>query len=135
MDSPSIVIAVVENDHSTLRALQRLLAQRGYSVELFHSGEEFLDAAAVSRAACAVIDVHLGAGVSGFDLAREISAQPQPIPFLLMSASLDASFPRRAAGLGCVAFLEKPFADGELFAALDRALGRNPDRRCAADRP
>jgi FixJ family two-component response regulator len=127
MCSSSIVIAVIENDHSILRAFQRLLSARGYCVELFRSGEEFRSAADVSRAACVIIDVHLGAGVSGFDVAREISSRTQPIPFLLMTGSLNASFARRAAELGSVALLAKPFSDDQLFAALDRALGKHPE--------
>ena len=71
-----------------------------------------------------MIDVHLGAGVSGFDVAREISTRTQPIPFLLMTASLDASVARRAAELGSAGLLEKPFSDAQLFAALDRALAQ-----------
>jgi FixJ family two-component response regulator len=127
MCSPPIVVAVIENDHSILRAFQRLLSARGYCVELFRSGEEFRSAAGESRAACAIIDVHLGAGVSGFDVAREISSRTQPIPFLLMTASLDASFARRAAELGSAALLEMPFSDAQLFTALDRAVGKNPE--------
>jgi len=126
MVSPPIVIAVVENDLSCLRAIQRLLSLRGYAVEPFRSGEEFLRAADASEAACALIDVNLGAGVSGFDVARELSSRSQHIPFLLMTATLDATVARRAARLGSVACLGKPFDEEELFAALDRALGRCP---------
>ena len=120
----SKVIAVVENDSGCLRALQRLLVAGGYEVEPYRSAEEFQAAAATSRAACALIDSHLGAGLSGLDLARELASQKTRIPFLLMSASLDAALPRRAAELGCAAYLEKPFADWKLLAAIERALGK-----------
>ena len=121
--SAAIVVAVVENDVACLRALQRMLLAHGYEVEPHRSAEEFQAATATSRAACAVIDTHLGAGLSGLDLARAIAAHESHIPFILMSASLDASFPKRAADLGCAVYLEKPFADWKLLAAIDRAIG------------
>jgi FixJ family two-component response regulator len=119
------VIAIVENDQGCLRAVRRLLVARGYGVEAYRSAEEFLAAAPASEAGCALIDIHLGAGLSGLDLACRIRSQERPIPFLLMTASIDASHPVRAAELGCVAFLEKPFADWKLQAALDLALNRS----------
>jgi FixJ family two-component response regulator len=116
------VIAVVENDQGCLRALRRLLVARGYGVEAYRSAEEFLAATPASEAGCVLIDIHLGAGLSGLDLACRIRSRERPVPFLLMTASIDAAFRERAIEAGCVAFLEKPIADGALWAALDRAL-------------
>lgn len=119
-----IVVAVVENHNGSLRALQRMLLSLGFGVEAYHSAEAFLGALEFSEAACALVDVHLGAGMSGLDLARELSTSNRRIPLLLMSASVDATLGQKAAALGCVDFLEKPFLEERLLGALRAALGQ-----------
>ena len=115
-------IAVVDDDPRVCKALARLLTVLGYRVELFDSAEEFLKAAAASRAACLIVDVQLG-GVSGLELARRLSAAGFEFPIVFMTGSDDRSIRWECMALGCVAFLQKPVLEARLMDAIAKAIG------------
>ena len=95
-------------------------------MEAFESAEAYLAVADVSLAFCLVVDVQLGAGLTGFELAEEIAASGLPRPVIFMSAADDDDAQRRARELGCVEFLAKPFSVDALFAAIHRASTLRP---------
>ena len=113
-------VAVVEDNASCRLALQRILFAHGYRVEAFESAEAYLAVADSSLAFCLVLDVQLGAGLTGFELAEEIAASGRSLPLIFMSALADDT-QRRAREIGCVEFLAKPFSADALFDALRRA--------------
>ena len=78
-------------------------------------------AATTTRAACLVVDVELG-GASGPQLLQELSARGLRFPAILMSGCGDPAIRRRAAELGCLTFLLKPFAPMDLLETLARTL-------------
>src|SRR5262245_66074694 len=53
------LIAVVEDDASMLRSIQRLLAIQGFDVEAHRSAEAFLDRHSTSPVDCVVLDIQL----------------------------------------------------------------------------
>jgi FixJ family two-component response regulator len=117
------MVCVVDDDLSLLRALQRLLGGGGFSVATFSSAEEFLDFPGRARAACLVVDVHLG-GCSGFDLQEQLAATGSRVPVLFITARDDAATRERARLAGAFDYLRKPF-DGELLlVAVRRATDR-----------
>src|SRR5438034_6586220 len=65
-------IAVVDDDHSILRALRRLLGAAGFTVNTFGSGEELLAWEGLGTIECLILDVHL-AGLSGFDVQERLT--------------------------------------------------------------
>lgn len=111
-------IAVIDDDAGTRDAVRALLSAYGYDAELFASAEEFLCAAATSKATCLVVDIQLG-GTSGLELARQLAAAGFDFPIIFMTGSLEESFERQARALGCVAFLHKPFAADQLLKAVN----------------
>ena len=118
---PAPTVCVVDDDVSLLRAMQRLLSVDGYDVVTFASAEEFLASPSRARAACLVLDVHLG-GLSGFELLERLAASGFRIPILLMTARDDAPTRDRARRAGAVAYLRKPFDDESLLGAIHRAV-------------
>ena len=121
MSAEDDVIAVVDDNEVIRDALDRLLVAAGYRTELYASAEEFLRAATATRAACLVVDVELG-GTSGPQLLRNLAARGLRFPAILMSACGDPAIRRRAAELGCMTFLLKPFAPTDLLETLARTL-------------
>jgi len=115
------IIAVVDDSDVVRDALDQLLASYGYRTELYASAEEFIRAAMATHARCLVVDVDLG-DISGPDLLRELAARGLHFPAILMSGSFDATLDRRAAELGCLKFLRKPFASKPLLEAIAQAL-------------
>jgi DNA-binding NarL/FixJ family response regulator len=122
-------VLVVEDDLLTLGLLAEILTQSGFVVGA---------AATVARArlmwermspAAVVLDVDLGPGVNGFDLADAFLAQSPDLAVLFLSNLPDARFAGRdpgslPAGVGYLRkdHLAEPKA---LVAALDAVLGRS----------
>jgi len=121
MTAEDDVIAVVDDSEIIREALDHLLVSVGYRTELYASAEEFLRAAPGTRAACLVVDVELG-GTSGPQLLHELSVRGLRFPAILMSGCGDPAVRRRAAELGCLTFLLKPFAPTDLLETLARTL-------------
>ena len=117
----TLTIGVVEDDPSFLRALRRLLSGAGFSVATFASAEDFLASDSAATTSCLVLDVHLG-GMSGFDLQQHLVSVGIPIPTIFITAADDAATRKRARS--GVAYLRKPFREGELLGAINLALER-----------
>ena len=66
-------IAIVEDDASLRRALERLLRASGFEAHTFASAEEFLGSAVPESHACLILDIRLP-GMSGFELFDHLTA-------------------------------------------------------------
>jgi FixJ family two-component response regulator len=115
----TLVIGVVEDDASFLRALGRLLSGAGFTVAAFASAEEFLASDSAATTSCLVLDIHLG-GMSGFDLQQHLGAVGIQIPTIFMTGHDDPAT-RKRAGSGA-AYLRKPFRERALLGAIHQAL-------------
>lgn len=117
-------IAVVDDDASVRRALQRLLRSAGFVVETFATAREFLDAGHWAETACLVLDIHLP-GMSGFELQEHLAVSGAPIPIVFITAHDDAPTHERASRAGAVGYLRKPFDQCTLIEAIARAIGQD----------
>ena len=115
-------IAVVENDPSTCKALERLLRVAGFRVVTFLSAEEFLGHPPQEGIGCLVLDIHLG-GMTGFDLQEQLRASGSGIPVIFITAHDDGPRRERARKAGAAGYLRKPFDRAELLEAVHNALG------------
>jgi FixJ family two-component response regulator len=112
------LVAIVDDDAYVLRALQRALTAYDYRVKIFASAEQYLREAKACDISCAVVDIHLGSGLSGLELAEKITSASPTTPIIFMSASWDANVRKRAREIGYVTFLDKPFMLSSLLGAL-----------------
>jgi FixJ family two-component response regulator len=118
------VIAVIDDDASVRRALQRLLQSAGFTLETFATAREFLNTNYEAQTACLVLDVHLP-GMSGFQLQEYLAASGVPIPVVFITAYDDESTRERVNRAGAVGYLRKPFDQSTLIEAITRATGQN----------
>ena len=116
------VIAIVDDEQTMLKAIERLLTARGFATQGFVSAEAFLDSSTAQDAACLVLDIHLG-GMSGIELRRRLKAVRSTIPVIFITAVDDEAVHREAMDAGCVACLRKPFQGSLLISAIDKATG------------
>ena len=72
------IVAIVDDDASVRRSLQRLVRSAGYAAEAFGSAREFLEWLPRGQAACLVLDVHMHE-MSGFDLQERLAV---PVVFI-----------------------------------------------------
>ena len=116
-----MLIGVVDDDASILRALQRLLGAAGFTVQTFRSGEELLSSQQLDRIQCLVLDVHL-TGLSGFDVQERLAEDHRAIPIVFITAHDDASTRERAGRTRGSQYLRKPFDEHSLIAAIQTAV-------------
>jgi FixJ family two-component response regulator len=117
------MVCVVDDDHSILRALRRLLDATGFRVETFSSAEAFLKSAQRESADCLVLDVHLG-GLSGLDLQERLAQSGVRTPIVIITAHDDPPTRERARRAGAIEYLRKPFDDESLVDAIHKAIGQ-----------
>jgi FixJ family two-component response regulator len=114
------VIAVVDDDASMLKGIERLLGACGFATKVFASAEAFLEVDASAEVDCLLVDIHLG-GMSGIDLRHHLKALGCALPVIFMTAFDDEATRKLAQSAGCVAFLHKPFAANLLMGAIEQA--------------
>ena len=120
MLKPQIMVAVVDDDPSMLKATEDLLGAHGFTAAFFASAEEFLASGAQREANCLLVDIHLG-GISGIELRQRLKSDQPALPIIFMTALDDESIRERAFQAGCLAFLRKPFPAHQLIDAIERA--------------
>jgi FixJ family two-component response regulator len=121
-------VFVVDDDLSVRRAIKRLVESVGLHVELFGSGQEFLQAKRPDVPSCLVLDIRLR-GVSGLDFQQQLVDAKIHIPVIFLTAHGDIAMTVRAMKAGAVEFLTKPFRDQDLLDAIQIALKRDRTRR------
>jgi FixJ family two-component response regulator len=120
------LIAVVDDDVSVSRALERLLHSLGMNTHTFASGGEFLtfvQAVPSFHPDCVLLDLHMP-GVTGLDVQERLTRDHSPLSVIFITAYDEAGTRERALEGGAVAFLRKPFSDEVLIKALNEAIQR-----------
>jgi CheY-like chemotaxis protein len=122
-------ILVVDDTPETRRLMRRVLERASIAVIEAGTGDEGLAAVHRDRPDAVVLDLRMP-GMSGFDLARAVRADPDPAirstPLLACSASVQAEVRREALDAGCDAFEGKPF---DIRTFPDLILGLIAQRR------
>jgi FixJ family two-component response regulator len=114
------LIAVVDDDASMLKSIERLLGAYGFSTKVFASAEAFLDLDGPAEVDCLLLDIHLG-GMSGIELRHHLTASGCKLPVIFMTAFDDEATRMQAQSAGCIAFLHKPFVANLLIGAIESA--------------
>jgi FixJ family two-component response regulator len=120
--SNASVVAVVDDDDEVRDVLRVLLESAGHSVETFSSGGDFLANARLDEIACLVVDQRMP-DMSGIELISTIASRGMTIPSLLITGTHDAEIARKAATLGAMRVLEKPFSSQELLRFVSFSVG------------
>jgi FixJ family two-component response regulator len=110
-------IAVVEDDPSTRRSIERLLNVCGFSTKGYSSAEDFLTRHDASKIDCLLLDVDLG-GMTGIALQRQLQATGSKLPVIFITALEDDALKAEAIQAGCIAYLQKPFPAALLIQAI-----------------
>lgn len=118
------LVAVVDDDEPFRTALVELLISLGYEARGFSSGEDFNARAETTIWDCVITDIHMS-GMSGFDVKRLLTARAPNVPVIMITARGDPGLEAKAAAVGAVCLLRKPFESGALINCLDKALSRN----------
>jgi FixJ family two-component response regulator len=123
-------VHVVDDDELVLRSLRRQLTSAGMRVETFASLGDLLQSPHCGGPGCLLLDVCLP-GLDGFGLYNLLQAADCAVPTIFMSGRGDVPTSVRAMKAGAIDFLEKPFSDEELLAAVASALEKDRTARRA----
>ncbi len=121
--SSEAVVHVVDDDVAVRQSLSFLLASDGWPVRLHESASAFLDGVKEAAAGCIVTDVRMP-GIDGIEFLRRLKLRGFALPVIVMTGHADVPLAVEAMKEGAVDFLEKPFDDELLLAAVRSALER-----------
>jgi len=121
MPEPAPTVFLIDDDQAVRDAVGLLIQASGIVVQTFASALDFLDAGAVRRPGCLVLDVRMP-GLSGLDLQRQLQLQGHRIPIIFMTGHGDVPMAIRAMKAGAFDFIEKPFQGHVLLARIREAL-------------
>jgi PAS domain S-box-containing protein len=118
-------ILVVEDEESLRRMLSSLLVRNGYEVSVAGSGEEAIRLASQSPDPHDLVltDVVMP-GINGFSVMHELRHAKPDLKVVLMSGHHDEKVSRDRDLAPGTAFLNKPFALGDLLRTVDELLDR-----------
>jgi|EndMetStandDraft_5_1072996.scaffolds.fasta_scaffold03002_7 FixJ family two-component response regulator len=120
------IIAVVDDEASVRRSLDRLLRAYGFRVQVFASADEFLERpVTMEPPACLIVDLRM-AGKTGLDLVDTLRTRGVPIPVIMITGHGEESMAERVEEAGALEFLTKPVDGDVLVDAIARALNGRP---------
>ncbi len=123
---PDAIIYVIDDDEAVRQSLEFLLKTAGLTVRGFDNAKSFLDLLPQIRSGCIITDVRMP-GITGIDLLRRVKELGVEIPVIVITGHGDISLAVEAMKIGAVDFLEKPFDDETLLAAVRGSLSRSAD--------
>jgi two-component system, LuxR family, response regulator FixJ len=114
-------VHVLDDDADVLRSLERLLLSAGFTPVLYKSSFAVMDAASRLTAGCLLLDIQMP-GMDGLELQARLNDRGILVPVIVMTGKGDVPTAVRAMKAGAVDFIEKPFDDERLLAAIESAL-------------
>jgi FixJ family two-component response regulator len=127
-----LTVFVVDDDPGVRDSLGLMLGLAKFRAAMFADAEAFLAAYQPDWAGCVVADLRLP-GKSGVELQAELHARGSTLPVIIITAHGDVPMARAAFQAQAVDFLEKPFANAQLRAAIERAFALEERRIRRAD--
>jgi FixJ family two-component response regulator len=121
VSSEAPVVAVVDDDPSVCKAVQRLLRSAGWTATTFGSGIDLLASLEAQVPDCVVLDISMPV-MDGLEVLSQLRERNLTMPVILISA--EESYARdvgRLSAWGC-GFLEKPFDGLRLITMIAAAL-------------
>jgi FixJ family two-component response regulator len=125
------LIAVVDDDESVRRALERVLRAAGMDAETYSCGRDLVADVVRLDPDCVVLDLQMP-GLDGFETQARLREASAEIPIVVLTAYDGEGASDRAIRAGAAAFLQKPVDSRVLLDAVFAAIER---RRPADDAP
>jgi FixJ family two-component response regulator len=128
-DAP--LVAVIDDDEGTCRAVARFLGAEGYRVRTYTTAREYLDETDAASPACVLVDIRMP-GLDGLGLIRTMRDGGGDVPAVFMTASGHIPTVVEAMKEGALDLLAKPFSAETLSTAI--ATATSSGRRVREER-
>jgi two-component system, LuxR family, response regulator FixJ len=119
-------IHVVDDDAAVRHSLERLLESMGFATVSYTTPGNFLLAAPHLLGGCVLLDVKMP-GISGLEVQARLRTIGFVQPIIVITGQGDIQTAVLAMKAGTFDFLEKPYEDEVLLAAIEAALAASPD--------
>lgn len=131
MRSERLTVFVIDDDAAVRDSIALMLGLEGYRTSVFADAEAFLAAWREDWVGCVIADVRLP-GRSGVELQDAMRKRGVALPFVIITAHGDVATARAAFRSQAVDFLEKPFDNVQVCAAIETAFALE-ERRIQRD--
>jgi len=116
------LVCVVDDDDAVRDSLAFLLQSARVRVQAYESAAAFLAALPSLQPGCIITDIRMPE-IDGLELLRRLKGMSIHVPVIVITGHGDVPLAVEAMKVGAVDFLEKPFDDEILLAAVQTALG------------
>jgi two-component system, chemotaxis family, CheB/CheR fusion protein len=123
IETNSRVVYIVDDNSAVRDAMQDLLEENGYRVEIFADGRNFLATHRQGRNGCVLIDL-LTPGMSSVEFIEQLRKSGDATPAIVISRDASMSIAIEAKRHEAVDFIDKPVCCADLVSSVQRALGR-----------
>ena len=114
-------IYVIDDDPGVRRSLERLLDAFGFEVASYATPDAFLGIAGSIVGGCVLLDLRMP-DMDGFEVHARLRLINPHLPVIVVTAQGDVPTAVRAMKAGASDFIEKPYSDDALIAAIESAL-------------
>lgn len=125
-------ILIVDDDTDVRDSLRALLESADYVVNEHDSAAAVLADPHLRQALCLIADIRMP-GMDGLQLQEELNVRKIGVPVVVVTGHGDVPLAVRAMKAGAVDFLEKPFDEEMLLAAVRRAVTAGEQSRTASE--
>jgi two-component system response regulator FixJ len=119
--SETNLVHVIDDDEAVRDSLSFLLRAAGFNVVAHQSATHFLKTVTRDIDGCVITDVRMP-DMSGLDLLKELRNQSCMVPVIVVTGHGDIQLAVEAMKSGAIDFLEKPFDDERVLAAVRSGL-------------
>ncbi len=124
----ALKILVVDDEAELRELLTRSFSREGHEVVAVTDGREALAQAGGEGFDIVLLDVALGPGPSGYDVARELRAQRNVVPIIMLTALDSEADAVQGLEAGADDYVTKPFGLAELRSRIRAVLRRSGAR-------
>lgn len=121
-------IYIVDDDDALRQSVEVLLdVAGGFVTRSFASGEAFLDAVPQMEAGCVLLDLNMP-GLNGLEVLHRLQKLDNRFETILLTGQGDIGLAVEAMKLGAADFIEKPYDNRLLLAALENGFAHIENR-------
>jgi len=123
---PGTRVLIIDDSHTIVALLKRMLQQNHYEVLTAYDGESGIDLARKESPNLVFLDIVLP-GIDGFNVLRTLRRDPSTagVPIIMISGNAAATEQFYVQRIGADDFMKKPFARAEVFSRIERVLDEN----------
>lgn len=121
MNTDKAVIAVIDDEESVCKALERLLRSAGLRANTFLNGADFLSFIETNRPDCVVLDLNM-MPMNGLEVLKSLAMKRLGLPVIIITGDDNEEKYRQVIDQGAAAYLLKPIDDQLLLDTIDTVL-------------